>query len=110
LPSVWDGLTGARRPGEKTWAEPKERYPKAVCRKYVFTSTRLADIQLGEVVVGMAIIAVTGRKGGIGKSTITANLAAEMVGMGILSWFWMLTLKEAWWRGPASAMGYWQRF
>lgn len=30
----------------------------------------------------MAIIAVTGRKGGIGKSTITANLAAEMVAMG----------------------------
>jgi len=30
----------------------------------------------------MAIIAVTGRKGGIGKSTITANLAAEMVAVG----------------------------
>ena len=30
----------------------------------------------------MAIIAVTGRKGGIGKSTITANLAAEMLAMG----------------------------
>lgn len=30
----------------------------------------------------MAIIAVTGRKGGIGKSTITANLAAEMVANG----------------------------
>jgi chromosome partitioning protein len=30
----------------------------------------------------MAIIAVTGRKGGIGKSTITANLAAELVAMG----------------------------
>jgi chromosome partitioning protein len=30
----------------------------------------------------MAIIAVTGRKGGIGKSTITANLAAEMVAIG----------------------------
>lgn len=32
--------------------------------------------------VRMAIVAVTGRKGGIGKSTITANLAAEMVAMG----------------------------
>jgi chromosome partitioning protein len=30
----------------------------------------------------MAIIAVTGRKGGIGKSTITANLAAELVAIG----------------------------
>lgn len=30
----------------------------------------------------MAIIAVTGRKGGIGKSTITANLAAELAALG----------------------------
>lgn len=31
----------------------------------------------------MAIIAITGRKGGIGKSTVTANLAAEFVAMGL---------------------------
>lgn len=30
----------------------------------------------------MAIIAVTGRKGGIGKSTLTGNLAAELVELG----------------------------
>jgi ATP-binding protein involved in chromosome partitioning len=30
----------------------------------------------------VAIIAVTGRKGGIGKSTITANLAAELAALG----------------------------
>ncbi len=30
----------------------------------------------------MAIIAVTGRKGGIGKSTLTANLAAEFAALG----------------------------
>ena len=30
----------------------------------------------------LPIIAVTGRKGGIGKSTITANLAAELLAMG----------------------------
>ena len=30
----------------------------------------------------MAIVAVTGRKGGIGKSTITANLAGEFVALG----------------------------
>ena len=30
----------------------------------------------------MAIVAVTGRKGGIGKSTITANLAAELLALG----------------------------
>src|SRR3990172_740141 len=30
----------------------------------------------------MTIIAVTGRKGGIGKSTITANLAAELAAQG----------------------------
>ncbi|MDQ3257987.1 MAG: ParA family protein [Acidobacteriota bacterium] len=29
----------------------------------------------------MAIVAVTGRKGGIGKSTITANLAAELIAL-----------------------------
>ena len=31
----------------------------------------------------MAIIAVVGRKGGIGKSTITGNLAAEFDAMGL---------------------------
>lgn len=30
----------------------------------------------------MAIVAITGRKGGIGKSTITANLAAELTALG----------------------------
>jgi chromosome partitioning protein len=30
----------------------------------------------------MSIIAITGRKGGIGKSTLTANLAAEFLAMG----------------------------
>lgn len=30
----------------------------------------------------MAIVAITGRKGGIGKSTITANLAAELMALG----------------------------
>lgn len=29
----------------------------------------------------MAIVAITGRKGGIGKSTITANLAAELIAL-----------------------------
>ena len=30
----------------------------------------------------MAVIAITGRKGGIGKSTLTANLAAELAALG----------------------------
>jgi len=38
----------------------------------------------------MAIIAVAGRKGGIGKSTIAGNLAAEMMDIG-----WRVTLLDA---------------
>lgn len=38
----------------------------------------------------MAIIAVAGRKGGIGKSTIAGNLAAEMMEMG-----WRVTVLDA---------------
>ncbi len=39
-------------------------------------------MQRGLVLLSMAIIAVLGRKGGIGKSTIVGNLAAEFAGMG----------------------------
>ena len=38
----------------------------------------------------MPIVAITGRKGGIGKSTITANLAAELLALG-----WSVTVLDA---------------
>ena len=47
---------------------------------YIYVYTFIGNATVTEN--PLAIVAVTGRKGGIGKSTITANLAGELVALG----------------------------